>query len=175
MPVTETIELYRKLADELRGAIERIVANAVVPPLFGAAEPELIVEAMGAGGLDPDIEPLLAAARTRVMRAGLEAQHLGRLRESLPLQVTTLRFSTRPAGPPRPSKGSPRPGAGSRSSRCTTRSRASCRSSAPYFTRPRPPHPRLANRLEAMEELERHGRDRPHGASAKSLCKAIRK
>lgn len=92
MPVTETIELYRKLADELRFPIERIVANAVVAPLFGADESEVILQASGAGGLDPDIEPLLSAARTRVLRASLEAQHLGRLREALPLQVATLPF-----------------------------------------------------------------------------------
>jgi anion-transporting ArsA/GET3 family ATPase len=92
MPVTETIELYRKLADELRFPIERIVANAVVSPLFGAGEPEAVMEATGATGLDPDIGPLLAAARTRVLRAELEVQHLGRLRQSLPLNVTTLPF-----------------------------------------------------------------------------------
>jgi len=95
MPVTETIELYAKLADDLRFPIERLVANAVVPPLFLDGEPDAVLEATGGAPgteLDADIGPLLAAARTRVLRASLEAQHLERLRAALPLRVGTLPF-----------------------------------------------------------------------------------
>lgn len=91
MPVTETMELYGKLARELQFPIERVVANAVVPPLFGESETASILEAT-ATEPDPDIAPLLVAARTRVLRSALEEEHLARLAQALPLKITTLPF-----------------------------------------------------------------------------------
>ena len=96
MPVTETIELYEKLAGTLHFPIERVIANSVVPPLFTPEESRAVLAAT-AGAPDPDIAPLLAAARTRVLRTDLEAENLARLRASLPTSILTLPHLYTPA------------------------------------------------------------------------------
>ncbi|MBI2892519.1 MAG: AAA family ATPase [Deltaproteobacteria bacterium] len=91
MPATETIELYARLAGELGFPIERVVINSLVPPLFDKGEPEAILDATS-NAPHAEVEPLLSAARSRVLRHRLERESLERLRSELPLHFVTFPF-----------------------------------------------------------------------------------
>jgi anion-transporting ArsA/GET3 family ATPase len=91
MPTSETIELHARLAGELGFPIERVVVNAVLPPLFGEDESRAVVEAIS-GSPRPEVEPLLAAAGTRVLRNRLERANLECLRRELGVALVTLPF-----------------------------------------------------------------------------------
>jgi anion-transporting ArsA/GET3 family ATPase len=88
MPVSETIELVRRLEAETTVGLAGVVVNRVLPELFGARE-EKVFEALSepaaseqlAAALDGPVGPLLDAARLMVKMRRSRAAHLDRLRE----------------------------------------------------------------------------------------------
>jgi anion-transporting ArsA/GET3 family ATPase len=97
MPVTETLELVGRLHQETTVDLAAVVANRVLPELFGRREEE-IFEALSAPeetarldrALGGPAEPLLNAARLMVtMRRG-RTVHLDRLRAELPAGTPLL-------------------------------------------------------------------------------------
>lgn len=94
MPVSETIELYRRFSAETRVGLAGIVVNRVLPEIFGRAEEE-VFEALtqpeaaqvlkDAVGVDP--APYFEAARLAVTLRRTRGAHLRRLREEVPLPL----------------------------------------------------------------------------------------
>ena len=90
MPVSETIELAARLRDETPVELAAVVANRVLPELFGTAEEETF-EAMTAAdrlgrletALGGDPTPVIAGARLAVDLRRNRARHLERLRAEL--------------------------------------------------------------------------------------------
>jgi anion-transporting ArsA/GET3 family ATPase len=90
MPVTESIELAARIRDETPVELAAVVANRVLPELFGRGEQEVFddlriegtINAIGdaAGG---SVAPLFDAADLAVQRRRTRARHLDRLREEL--------------------------------------------------------------------------------------------
>jgi anion-transporting ArsA/GET3 family ATPase len=97
MPVTETIELVGRIERETTVELAAIVVNKVLPELFGRGEeeifgrlrePEHTRELVGAVG--GPAEPVLEAAQLAVTMRRTRAEHLTRLRESVPGDVPLL-------------------------------------------------------------------------------------
>jgi len=94
MPVNETLELADRVREQTTVDLCAVVANRVLPELFGAGEEE-VFEAISApparralARLVPgDPEPVLAAARLAVTLRRTRAGHLERLRSGLPAGV----------------------------------------------------------------------------------------
>jgi anion-transporting ArsA/GET3 family ATPase len=90
MPVTESIELAARIRDETPVELAAVIANRVLPELFGRGEQEVFddlriegtMNAIGdaAGG---SVAPLFDAADLAVQRRRTRARHLDRLREEL--------------------------------------------------------------------------------------------
>jgi anion-transporting ArsA/GET3 family ATPase len=87
-PVNETVDLERRLADELDLSVDQIVANAVLPQRFSAAEAKRL---RGAGD-----DPAVRAALAEHSRAGGQAEQLERLRGEARAPVTTLPYLFEP-------------------------------------------------------------------------------
>ena len=88
MPVNETIELERRLRDELGMAIDRVVVNAVHPARFSADEARTL-----AGAAERARDPASAALRAALSehrRARGEHLQVRRLRRALTAPVVTL-------------------------------------------------------------------------------------
>jgi anion-transporting ArsA/GET3 family ATPase len=94
MPVAETLELAARIADETDVHLTGVIANRVLPELFGRGEQEIFerlrtperVEALtaAAGG---SVAPVLDAAELAVKLRRTRAGHLENLRSSLPAGV----------------------------------------------------------------------------------------
>jgi len=91
MPVSETIELARKVSEETTVHLSGVVVNRVLPELFGRREeavfeelrqPALVGEMSARVG--GDVEPVLEGARLAVTLRRTRAGHLDRLRRALP-------------------------------------------------------------------------------------------
>jgi len=100
MPVNEAVDLARRLRDETGVDLAALVANRVLPELFGRSEEEAFESLASGGGpaalaalagheVGP-VQEVLDAARlaVRVRRSG--AEHLARLREAVPSEVPML-------------------------------------------------------------------------------------
>jgi anion-transporting ArsA/GET3 family ATPase len=90
MPVTETIELVQELRQRTKVDVAALVANRVLPELFGHREEALFEKVAGGPGgevlrqrLGPAVDTLFDAARLSVSLRRRGAVHLGRLREEL--------------------------------------------------------------------------------------------
>lgn len=109
MPVVETLELAERLRHETKVALAAVVANRVLPELFGSREEERFedlrtperLEALAAalGALDPSgtrpatadqVDGVFDAAELAVRLRRSRAAHLTTLREGLPSQVPVL-------------------------------------------------------------------------------------
>ena len=90
MPTNESIELHRALTDELRIPVASLVANGVVPTLFGNGEAHLVEEL--AGNTPPSLRSLFGAGRRRCIRERLQRENLDRLRAELPLPHIELPY-----------------------------------------------------------------------------------
>jgi anion-transporting ArsA/GET3 family ATPase len=88
MPVNETVDLERRLGDELGMSVDQIVVNAMLPRRFSAAE----VKRLRSAGDDPAIRSALAEAR----RAAAQAEQLEHLREEARAPVATLPYLFEP-------------------------------------------------------------------------------
>jgi anion-transporting ATPase len=88
MPVNETVDLERRLGDELGVGVDRIVANAMLPQRFSAAELRR---------LEPLRDnPAVQAALTEHHRAEAQQEELARLRAEARAPVTTLPYLFEP-------------------------------------------------------------------------------
>jgi anion-transporting ArsA/GET3 family ATPase len=88
MPVNETVDLERRLDDELGMSVDQIVANAVLPQRLSAAEAKRLRSA----GDDPAIRSALAEHR----RAAGQEEQLERLRAEARAPVATLPYLFEP-------------------------------------------------------------------------------
>jgi anion-transporting ArsA/GET3 family ATPase len=88
MPVNETVDLERRLADDLGLEIDQVVANAVLPERFSAAEVKRLRKADG--------RPAVTAALVEAQRAAGQREQLERLRAELRAPVTTLPYLFEP-------------------------------------------------------------------------------
>ncbi len=97
MPVNEAVELAGRLAKETPLRLGAVVANRVLPELFGRGEEE-VFEALSAGGaqdllhreLGPGVDAAFSLARLAVALRRGGAVHLQRLRDALGDSVPVL-------------------------------------------------------------------------------------
>lgn len=97
MPVSETIELAGRLREETPVELAAVVANRVLPELFGTSEEELFEELVSGGGPERlaqaaggDPALVIAGARLAVDLRRNRAVHLERLRRELEADVPLL-------------------------------------------------------------------------------------
>ncbi|MGQ0833048.1 MAG: ArsA family ATPase [Microthrixaceae bacterium] len=101
MPVTETLELVERLETETVVDLAAVVANRVLPELFGRGEEEVFdrlndrtrepsPEAMLAGAIGGPVRELLDGAELAMTLRRTRAQHLTRLRDELPAGTPLL-------------------------------------------------------------------------------------
>jgi anion-transporting ArsA/GET3 family ATPase len=101
MPVNETLELAAKLRAESVVDLAAVVANRVLPELFGRGEEEVFERIVGhVGSPDPEevlsaalgspVRPLLDGAQLAVTLRRTRGVHLARLREELPAGTPLL-------------------------------------------------------------------------------------
>jgi anion-transporting ArsA/GET3 family ATPase len=90
MPVTETIELRDRVAEETTVELAAVVVNRVLPELFGRGEEEVFdrlskpaAESLLDEELGGPVSPLLDAARLTVTMRRTRTAHLERLRAGL--------------------------------------------------------------------------------------------
>jgi anion-transporting ArsA/GET3 family ATPase len=88
MPVNETVDLERRLGDELGIGVDRIVANAVLPSRLNGAE------AARLGPLRDN--PAVQAALAEHHRAAAQREQLERLRAETQAPMTTLPYLFEP-------------------------------------------------------------------------------
>lgn len=90
MPVNETLELVGRLGDETNVDLAAVVANRVLPELFGRGEEEVFdrLEALPedqlAEAVGGPVRQLLDGARMAVSMRRTRGTHLARLRDELP-------------------------------------------------------------------------------------------
>jgi anion-transporting ArsA/GET3 family ATPase len=101
MPVNETLELAARLRDETVVELAAVVANRVLPELFGRGEEE-IFDALVAGDSEPTpesiltgaigspVRPILDGAQLAVTLRRTRGVHLQRLRDELPTGTPLL-------------------------------------------------------------------------------------
>lgn len=99
MPVTETIELFRSLA-EMGLSVRRVVVNAVLPSLFSGTERTALERLASFEPRTPG-EGALLAGKNRATRERLQAEMIGRLTSELPLRPDQLPYLIEDAASPR--------------------------------------------------------------------------
>ena len=104
MPVNETIDLQRRLQDELGMRLDRIILNGIYPELFSDAEAEILRERYerelnghGGNGTGTVRRAALRAALSEYTRARSHREQLHRLREGSGEDVVELPFLFEPA------------------------------------------------------------------------------
>jgi anion-transporting ArsA/GET3 family ATPase len=99
MPVNETLELAARLRAETVVDLAAVVANRVLPELFGRGE-EAVFEALDDAERDPSAEELLIAALGGPVRPLLDGAALAvRLRRTRAVHLTRLREELPPGTP----------------------------------------------------------------------------
>jgi anion-transporting ArsA/GET3 family ATPase len=88
MPVSETLDLERRLAAELDIGLERVLVNAVLPDRLSAAEARAVEAATAAGS--PAASAALASSLAAHAGARAQRAQLGRLRRGLSAPTSTL-------------------------------------------------------------------------------------
>lgn len=97
LPVNETIELRRQLADEFDIRIGAVIANCVFPRLVSERDVSAIEQLLAAHGDETDdIGALLGAALFRDQRCDLQDGYLKRLRTELDLPVVEIPYYFEP-------------------------------------------------------------------------------
>ncbi|MGI8804622.1 MAG: hypothetical protein ACR2IN_02855 [Thermoleophilaceae bacterium] len=94
MPVNETIDLERRLRDELGRELSHVLVNGLFPGRFSAKEAKAIEALNGAGS--PAARETLAAALSADVRARSQRSQLARLRRGTSAAVSTLPFLLTP-------------------------------------------------------------------------------
>jgi anion-transporting ArsA/GET3 family ATPase len=95
MPVTETIDLVRRLAHDAGVEASAIVANRVLPALFDRRQAEVVDRLGGAeqelvAAAGPGVRQVLAAAQVTEARRRTGNRHLERLRSGVPADLPVL-------------------------------------------------------------------------------------
>jgi len=97
MPVNETLELIGRLQGETTIDVAAVIANRVLPELFGDSEEKTFERLCGPEGratltdlLGPGVLAVLESARMAVSLRRSRAHHLTRLRTELPAEVPLL-------------------------------------------------------------------------------------
>jgi anion-transporting ArsA/GET3 family ATPase len=90
MPVNETIDLGRRLQEQMGMAIDAIVVNGVYPERFTKAEAERMTSVDGAG--TTGATTALRAAISEHKRSRAQRSEIGRLRRAVDVPVTTLPY-----------------------------------------------------------------------------------
>jgi anion-transporting ArsA/GET3 family ATPase len=95
MPVTETIDLVRRLAHDAGVEASAIVANRVLPALFDRRQAEVVDRLGGAeqelvAAAGPGVRQVLAAAQVTEARRRTGNRHLERLRSGIPADLPVL-------------------------------------------------------------------------------------
>ena len=94
MPVNETIDLGRRLREQMGMAIDAIVVNGVYPERFTNAEAERMTSVDGAAA--SGAATALRAAVSEHKRSRSQRSELGRLRRAVDTPVTTLPYLFEP-------------------------------------------------------------------------------
>jgi anion-transporting ArsA/GET3 family ATPase len=94
MPVTETVELEQRMADDLGMQVGHVVANGLLPQRF-TAEDERRLRGLGDGG-SKAARAAVAAALVELGRARAQQEQLARLRAEVKAPVTTLPYLFEP-------------------------------------------------------------------------------
>jgi len=94
MPVNETIDLERRLKDEVGVKLAAVVVNAVLPERYSNAEAEQLQGVDGDGG--PATREAVATALAAHTRAKEQHSQIARLKRALDAPVTTLPFLLTP-------------------------------------------------------------------------------
>jgi anion-transporting ArsA/GET3 family ATPase len=94
IPVNETIDLERRLRDELGKDLDAVVVNAVLPQRFTAAEARRLAEVDGRGSAEA--RAAVGAALSEERRARAERSQAARLRRASSAPVLTLPFVFEP-------------------------------------------------------------------------------
>lgn len=97
MPVTETLELTERIANETSAALAAVVVNRVLPELFSTREEEVFEQLREPGlsqsisdAVGGDIGPVFEGARLAVTMRRSRAVHLGHLQERLDPRIAVL-------------------------------------------------------------------------------------
>lgn len=97
MPVTETLELAERIANETTVALVAVVVNRVLPELFSTPEEQVFerlrepeIAEMISDAVGGDVAPVLEAARLAVTMRRARAVHLGSLQERLDPSIPVL-------------------------------------------------------------------------------------
>jgi anion-transporting ArsA/GET3 family ATPase len=91
MPVTETLELETRLAEQVGGKLDAIVVNGMYPQRFKGPEVKEL-ERAARDGLAPEARAAVAAALSEHRRAQTQQAQLRRLRRGAGAPVVTLPF-----------------------------------------------------------------------------------
>jgi len=94
IPVNETIDLERRLRDELGKQLDAVVVNAVLPQRFTAAEARRLADVDGRGS--DEARAAVDAALSEERRARAERSQAARLRRASDAPVLTLPFVFEP-------------------------------------------------------------------------------
>lgn len=84
LPSNEAVELAQRLAAKVGTPLGPLVVNALYPPRFAGGPSARALQALPEVVEDPELEPLLRAARTAARRRALNDHYLERLRRDLP-------------------------------------------------------------------------------------------
>jgi len=97
MPVTETIDLLARVAEQTRVDLAAVVVNRVLPALFGTREAQVFDRLFAAdaqqrlvGAAGRSVVDVMAAARMNESRRRVGDEHLDRLRTELPDDANVL-------------------------------------------------------------------------------------
>jgi anion-transporting ArsA/GET3 family ATPase len=97
MPVSETIELSKRVENETTVTLSTVIVNRVLPEPFGRSEEEVFERlcqpensSLMAKELGGDVEPLLEGAQLAVNMRRTRAGHLERLRKELSPEVAMI-------------------------------------------------------------------------------------
>lgn len=96
LPVTETLELQKRLRKEIGRRLEAIVVNGLFPQRFSGADLEHVASAAHADGHDPGLLRAARAARAETGRAKAQQSQLRRLRKGAEGPVVTLPYIFQP-------------------------------------------------------------------------------
>lgn len=92
LPSNEACELERKQSETVKMPLGPLVVNQLYPPRFVTGPSARAVESLPEDPGDPELEPLLTAARTAKRRRALNDRYLDRLRRDLPLPQVQLPY-----------------------------------------------------------------------------------
>jgi hypothetical protein len=92
MPSNEAIELSRRAQGRVGVPLGPLVVNSLYPPRFSQGVSAHALRALPEAVGDPQLEPLIANARTAERRRALNDRYLERLRRDLPLPQIHLPY-----------------------------------------------------------------------------------